>query len=145
MAANSFKYLWLSLIVLLLWVSPASGILPQLINALPLFCPFYFITGLSCPTCGLGRALLLIYDGQYAAAWSMQPLAYPFLVALALAPWWRTTVIAGIVRRRLLIVMTVSLVIFGLLRPSPPKQGQSLQLFSRLVPLGAESESHGHF
>lgn len=51
----------------------------------PLRCPLKLVTGLSCPTCGLGHGLVAAATGHWAEAWSYHPLALPFLLALLLS------------------------------------------------------------
>ena len=47
-------------------------------------CPFYAITGLVCPGCGMTRALLLVGQLQWGAALEQHPLAFPMLGLAAL-------------------------------------------------------------
>lgn len=42
---------------------------------IPLKCPLKFWTGLDCPTCGLGRAVFFLLDGQWQLSWDYHPLA----------------------------------------------------------------------
>ena len=51
-------------------------------------CPVHFLTGLDCPTCGLGRSLVRAWSGDFAAAFDYHPLG-PALLAAALALWGR--------------------------------------------------------
>ena len=46
-------------------------------------CLFYELTGLYCPGCGTGRALLALLHGRLYAAFRYQPLMIIFLPALA--------------------------------------------------------------
>jgi hypothetical protein len=48
----------------------------------PDLCLFHRVTGLPCPGCGMGRALLLLAQGRVTEAWDMHPLA-PVLLGLA--------------------------------------------------------------
>lgn len=43
------------------------------------FCPLVIITGFPCPGCGITRALLCVFTGQFARAWSINPLIYAVL------------------------------------------------------------------
>ena len=51
-------------------------------------CPIKFMTGVSCPGCGMTRAWLELARGHLAAAFAYHPLfwAVPLVVALACAP-----------------------------------------------------------
>ena len=40
-------------------------------------CPVYFLTGHSCPGCGMGRAVIAAMRGDFAASWSYHPLGLP--------------------------------------------------------------------
>ena len=39
-------------------------------------CPFRFLTGISCPGCGMTRALLALLRGDFAAAYYYHPLVF---------------------------------------------------------------------
>jgi Protein of unknown function (DUF2752) len=47
-------------------------------------CLIASLFGVSCPTCGVTRALRLLASGQYEASLRMHPLAVPTAIALAL-------------------------------------------------------------
>ncbi|WP_461883765.1 DUF2752 domain-containing protein [Fusicatenibacter sp.] len=52
-------------------------------------CPIRFATGISCPGCGMSRAVLLLLSGHFQAAFRMHPLVYavlPFGVWLFFGP-----------------------------------------------------------
>jgi len=59
--------------------SPQNGA----ILGLPSLCPFYNLSGLPCPGCGLTRAFVCCAHGQLAAAWEWHPLG-PFLFGATL-------------------------------------------------------------
>ena len=44
-------------------------------------CPIWFSTGISCPGCGMSRAVLLLLSGHFQAAFRMHPLVYAVLPA----------------------------------------------------------------
>ena len=44
-------------------------------------CPIRFSTGISCPGCGMSRAVLLLLSGHFQAAFQMHPLVYAVLPA----------------------------------------------------------------
>ena len=53
---------------------------------LPSLCPFYNITGLPCPGCGLTRAFVSLGHGQWLESLHWHPLGW--LIALVLACLW---------------------------------------------------------
>ncbi len=55
---------------------------------LPSFCPFFLLTGLPCPGCGLTRAFVCLGHGRWGEAWHWHPLGLP-LYALCLLLWLR--------------------------------------------------------
>ena len=55
-------------------------------------CPFYALTGLPCPGCGLTRAFCCISHGELGHAWHLNPfgfLFYAFCIVLAVWPFLR--------------------------------------------------------
>lgn len=56
---------------------------PVLAETWPILCPFRFLTQLSCPGCGMGRACIALAQGNLAGAWHYHPFAF-FLIPLAL-------------------------------------------------------------
>ncbi len=53
---------------------------------LPTVCPFYLLTGLPCPGCGLTRAFVCLGHGQVAASLHWHPLGI-VLYALCFGAW----------------------------------------------------------
>ena len=53
------------------------------------FCFFKALFGIPCPGCGLGRAILSIFRGEFALSLSCHPLAMPLLGAGMLYPFRR--------------------------------------------------------
>ncbi len=53
-----------------------------LIWYLTIGCPFKWLTGISCPGCGMTRAFFSLISGDFMAAWNFHPLIYflPLLV-----------------------------------------------------------------
>ncbi len=47
-------------------------------------CPFFVLTHLQCPGCGMTRALAALLHGQFAASWHYNPLAM-LILALVVA------------------------------------------------------------
>jgi hypothetical protein len=44
------------------------------------FCPFRFVTGIPCPGCGMGHALVFALRGDFAASLRSHPLGVPLLL-----------------------------------------------------------------
>lgn len=75
-----------------LWVSGLAGLSYFGATAL-LFphgegpgCPIRWMTGYPCPSCGVTRALLLLSEGQFTAALTMNPLGILVAVVLLVLP-----------------------------------------------------------
>ena len=49
-------------------------------------CPLRRFAGVPCPGCGSTRALVLLFRGEFAAAFAMNPLAVS--LAAAVPAWW---------------------------------------------------------
>ncbi|OGR82854.1 MAG: hypothetical protein A3J74_05910 [Elusimicrobia bacterium RIFCSPHIGHO2_02_FULL_57_9] len=61
-----------------------AGLLSMpILEKVPL-CFFKFLTGLPCPGCGMGHALLLAFQGQWADSFRQHPLGIPFLAVWTL-------------------------------------------------------------
>jgi hypothetical protein len=81
-------------------VLAASAFLPPpqadgRIMHLPSICPFYTLTGLPCPGCGLTRSFVCLAHGRFAESFHWHPLG-PILFVLAVFFW-----VDSIVRLRL--------------------------------------------
>ena len=88
------------LFALLSAVFAASALLPLpgpggRIAHLPTVCPFYTLTGLPCPGCGLTRAFVCLGHGHWHEAWHWHPLGWLVYGVFALlwlrsgVLWWR--------------------------------------------------------
>jgi uncharacterized protein DUF2752 len=44
------------------------------------FCPFRLLTGIPCPGCGMGHALVFALRGDFAGSWRSHPLGIPLLL-----------------------------------------------------------------
>lgn len=64
----------------LLWL----GIYFVVATLLGIPCPIRFVTGASCPGCGMSRALIALFTGRFALAWYYHPLVYLLLPFAAL-------------------------------------------------------------
>lgn len=54
------------------------GVYVAFITLTGIGCPIWFSTGISCPGCGMSRAVLLLLSGHFQAAFRMHPLVcYP--------------------------------------------------------------------
>lgn len=53
-------------------------------HALAYRCAFYEATGISCPTCGMTRSVVMSLHGEWARAWHMSPGGPVLVVALAI-------------------------------------------------------------
>jgi hypothetical protein len=69
------------------WAVAAAGVLLlSMWKARPVtLCLFKRLTGLPCPTCGSGRAILALLRGQVMQAWLYNPLVFTLGAAAALA------------------------------------------------------------
>lgn len=61
-------------------------VLHRLFNA---FCPSVVLTGFPCPGCGMTRALLYLFKGQFARSWALNPAAVFWVVWAMLFAYWR--------------------------------------------------------
>lgn len=59
------------------------------ISHLPSLCPFYNLTGLPCPGCGLTRAFVCLGHGHWRDAWHWHPLGWLIFLIFALL-WLRS-------------------------------------------------------
>jgi len=68
----------------------AMYLLPQFlkIGGFRGFCMFRSITGIPCPGCGIGRASILITQGELWEAFLTNPLSIPFAFAASAAIIW---------------------------------------------------------
>ena len=57
------------------------GVYVAFITLTGIGCPIRFSTGISCPGCGMSRAVLLLLSGHFQAAFQMHPLVYAVLPA----------------------------------------------------------------
>lgn len=55
-------------------------ITPHQADQFPSLCLFKFWWGVSCPGCGMGRALLLAFQGQWTQSFHYHVLGIPFLI-----------------------------------------------------------------
>ena len=56
---------------------------------LPTVCPFYTLTGLPCPGCGLTRAFVCLGHGRWHEAWHWHPLGW-LLFGAMIVLWLRS-------------------------------------------------------
>lgn len=89
-------------------------------------CPFYTLTGLLCPGCGSGRAMINLFHGRFYAAWRMNPMA---LLLLPVPVLYVLNLIRAVLHGRSLpglilppkVVWTLSgiIIAYGILRNIP--------------------------
>jgi hypothetical protein len=58
----------------------AAGSGEALARLIPLRCPLRMVTGIKCPTCGLGHALIEAWTGNWALSLQHHPLGVPALL-----------------------------------------------------------------
>ena len=61
----------------------------------PPLCPFRLITGLNCPGCGLTRALILAFHGQWLASFHMHLWGIPLAFLVAFQVPYRLYLLSG--------------------------------------------------
>ncbi len=64
---------------------------------LPGVCIFYHTTGIPCPSCGVTRSLLLLFQAECRAAWDLNPLGIPMALGLLVIPCW---IVVDMIRNR---------------------------------------------
>lgn len=76
----------------------AGWIAPSGLDSVTL-CLFRAVTGLPCPGCGMGHALIAAFRGNWAASFRLHPLGVPFLLV-----WtgWLCRVVVARLRHRAL-------------------------------------------
>jgi hypothetical protein len=57
-------------------------------GAIPFFCPFKALTGISCPGCGMTRAMLSIIKGDFYGAFGYNPFSFflLFMIVFSVVP-----------------------------------------------------------
>ena len=98
---------WSGLFLLVHFFKVSAG---ELIEHLPIFCLFKAITGIPCPGCGMTRAFLELAEGDFVAAFQLNPFSIPFFLVLIFSAFKFHLPVSGEVRSYLLgIVLTVIL------------------------------------
>jgi len=71
-------------VLLILAGMHATGILPvaRLAGTVPVFCPFELVTGISCPGCGMTRAVLCLISGNPSDALLYNPFSFLLLALI---------------------------------------------------------------
>lgn len=44
------------------------------------FCPLVIMTGFPCPACGMTRAFIFLFTGQFARSWNVHPMAVFWMI-----------------------------------------------------------------
>lgn len=94
-----------------------------------IFCPFYKITNLYCPGCGITRMILSIIQGDFYQAFRYNPLLFlliPVFVFLGINHIFHYKFLSKRRQEKFYIILVVLLLLFGILRNIP--------LFSYLAP-----------
>ena len=86
----ALAFVSLSLVLGLSLVLPLPDASGQVAH-LPALCPFYILTGLPCPGCGLTRAFICLGHGHFVESLHWNPLGW-LLFGLCLALWLRAGV-----------------------------------------------------
>lgn len=71
----------------------AQAVHPVVPDSGAVFCPFRLVTGLPCPGCGMGHALVFALRGDFAGSWRSHPLGLPLLLL------WTAWLAWGLVNR----------------------------------------------
>jgi hypothetical protein len=74
----------------------------EVIEHLPIFCLFKAITGIPCPGCGMTRAFLELAEGDFVAAFQLNPFSIPFFLVLIFSSFKFHLPVSGVVRSYLL-------------------------------------------
>jgi hypothetical protein len=74
--------------------------LQDLAGSAPDLCLFHRATGLPCPGCGMGRALLLLAQGRFSESWAAHPFALPLLGLAWIAALLPAARFRGLIRHR---------------------------------------------
>lgn len=63
------------------WVGVCIVVYYLLVEAIfSAFCPLVIMTGFPCPGCGMTRAFLCVFTGQFVRAWNLNPLVYGWIL-----------------------------------------------------------------
>jgi hypothetical protein len=99
--ANFFKNFYFRnlLAIGLITAGYALYVLPQFLSVggMKGFCMFRSLTGIPCPGCGMGKASILISQGEFYNAFLIHPLAIPFAISALAAIIW---LIYDLIRKR---------------------------------------------
>jgi hypothetical protein len=99
--ANFFKNFYFRnlLAIGLITAVYALYVLPQFLSVggMKGFCMFRSLTGIPCPGCGMGKASILISQGEFYNAFLIHPLAIPFAISALAAIIW---LIYDLIRKR---------------------------------------------
>lgn len=87
-----------------------------------IFCPFYKITNLYCPGCGITRMCLSIFKGDFHQAFRYNPLLFtliPVAIFFMINHFTAYKLMKKSTQEKLYIALIVILVLFGILRNIP--------------------------
>ena len=84
--------------------------------ALQIKCPIKYFFHIDCPTCGMTRAMLALFRGDFASYMSFNPMALPFLLILLFGLHGRLFPINKKLKDSIIIIGTVCVVFVYILR-----------------------------
>lgn len=84
--------------------------------ALQIKCPIKYFFHIDCPTCGMTRAMLALFRGDFASYMSFNPMALPFLLILLFGLHGRLFPINNKLKDSIIIIGTVCVVFVYILR-----------------------------
>ncbi|MBI2486357.1 MAG: DUF2752 domain-containing protein [Deltaproteobacteria bacterium] len=73
---------WLGLFLLIHLVGISRN---EVLEHLPIFCPFKALTGILCPGCGMTRAFLAIAEADFVGAFHFNPFSIPLFAFFVLS------------------------------------------------------------
>lgn len=84
--------------------------------ALPIKCPVKYFFNFDCPTCGMTRAMLSLFRGDFAAYMRFNPMALPFLIILLFGLHGRLFPINKKLKNSIIIIGVLCVVLVYILR-----------------------------
>ncbi len=89
MVSTKHRYLpafvWIGSLIVARGVMQVMGSAEAIAQWMPFACPLRVLTGLTCPTCGLGRSLIEAWSGNWSSSLCYHPLGLALLLATGAA------------------------------------------------------------